>query len=135
MKKTKNSLLTLFAVMLVFTACKKETVVKPQKEEILVSDLSAWTNEADLVVKTEKKLSEADYEKIKSAIGIVEVKFDISAGKTVSLPYSATKNDLVVTYYYKWEANKLTIYKQWNKVVAEIVSKPGDARLIFYTLK
>jgi hypothetical protein len=134
MKTTKTILSTLFAVILILTACKKDKTLQPQKEEIVITGLPAWEKEADLVLKTETTLSDADYEKIKTVIGGVEVKFTIS-GKLQTLPFSATNDDLVTTYYYKWDAKKLTIYLQRNKVVFELLSKPGEAQLIFYTLK
>ncbi len=134
MKTTKKILSALVAVMLILTACKKDKTLQPQKEEIIITDLPAWEKEADLVSKTETTLSDADYEKIKTAVGGVEVKFTIS-GQLQTLPYSSAKDDLVTTYYYKWNAKKLTIYQQKNKIVFELLSKLGDARLVFYTLK
>jgi PBP1b-binding outer membrane lipoprotein LpoB len=134
MKTTKKIVSALVAVMLILTSCKKDKTLQPQKEEIVISDLPAWEKEADLVSKTETTLSDADYEKIKAVIGGVEVKFTIS-DKLQTLPYSATKDDLVTTYYYKWDTKKLTIYRQKNKITLEAQTKPGDAQLVFYTLK
>jgi uncharacterized lipoprotein YehR (DUF1307 family) len=136
MKTTKKIVLALFTVMLVLTACKKDRALQPQKEEIVISDLPAWKEEADLVYKTETTLSDADYEKIKTAIGGVEVKFTI-ANKLQTLPFSVTNNniDLVTTYYYKWDTKALTIYRQKNKLTLEALVKLGDAQLVFYTLK
>jgi uncharacterized lipoprotein YehR (DUF1307 family) len=136
MKTTKKIVLALFTVMLVLTSCKKDKVLAPQKEEIIISGLSAWEEEADLVFKTETTLSDADYEKIKAAIGGVEVKFTIS-NTLQSLPFSVTNNniDVVTTYYYKWDLRKLTIYRQKNKITLEAQVKPGDVQLVFYTLK
>lgn len=126
---------TLVAVILILTACKKDKTLQPQKEEIVISDLPAWKEEVDLVYKTETTLSDADYEKIKTAIGGVEVKFTI-ANKLQTLPFSVTNNiDLVTTYYYKWDTKTLTIYRQKNKNSLEAQVKLGDAQLVFYVLR
>lgn len=136
MKTTKTIMPALVAVMLVLTACKKDKTLQPQKEEIIITDLPAWGKEADLVIKTETTLSDADYEKIKTAIGAVEVKLTIS-GQLQVLPYSSTNNNLglVSTFYYKWDTKKLTIYRQKNMVTLEAANKPGDVQLVFYTMK
>lgn len=127
----------LVAVMLILTACKKEEALQPQKEEIIITGLPAWGKVANLVVKTETTLSDADYERIKNAIGGVEVKFAI-AGEFKALPYSSTNNnlDLVTAFYYKWDEKKLTIYRQNNiPPLLEAPNKPGDLQLVFYVLK
>lgn len=127
---------TLVAVMLVLTACKKDKALLPQKEEIVITGLPGWGKEADLILKSEVMLSDEDYERIKKAIGGIEVKFTIG-NILQTLPYSTTNNDPVITYYYKWEGKKLTIYRQKNQAepVNVLIPKPGDVQLVFYVLK
>lgn len=125
----------MVAAMLILTACKKDNTLQPQKEEILISGLPAWKKEADLVFKTETTLSDADYENIKAAVGGVEVKFEIS-GNLQTLPYSSKNNNpgLVSVFYYEWNGNKLTIFRQKNIVTLEAQDSPGDLQLVFYAL-
>ena len=134
MKTTKKIVLALFTAVIILASCKKDKTPQPQKEEIVITGLPAWKNDADLVFKTEATLSDADYEKIKTAIGGVEVKVEIS-NNLQRLPSSVTNDDLVTTYYYKWDTKKLTIYRQKNKLTLEAAVKPGDVQLEFYVLK
>lgn len=136
MKTTKTILSALVAAMLILTACKKDKTPQPLKEEILITGLPAWQKEADLVVKTETTLNDADYEKVKAAVGGVEVKLEIS-GNLQTLPYSSRNNNLglISVFYHKWDGNKLTIYRQKNIVTLEAQDSPGDLQLVFYALK
>lgn len=134
MKTTKTIVTVLFAVILIFTACKKEQVPQPQKEEILITNLPGWEKEADLISKTEIILTDEEFEKIKAAIGEVEVKFTV-LGNLQTLPYFTTQNEVVTTYFYKLDEKNLTIYRQKNKAELVLTPKPGDVQLIFYVLK
>jgi hypothetical protein len=134
-KTTKKILSVLFAIILVFAACKKDKVLQPQKEEIVLANLSAWSVYVPFsIVKTETILSDADYERIKNAVGLVEIKMKINDNMEL-LPYSTIKNDFATVYYYQWDVKKLTIYKQMNKVVFGPPDEPATVQLGFYVLK
>jgi hypothetical protein len=138
MKTTKKILLVLFGVMLILTACKKDKTLQPQKEEIVLSGsgFSSWSKEADLLIKKEITLSDAEYEKIKTAIGSIEVKYAIS-GKLETLPVTLNDNGIIITFYHQLTGNKLAIYKQTNQLHNNffVAHNQGEAQLSFYTLK
>jgi hypothetical protein len=134
MKKVKLIFSVLFASMFMLSACKKDKTLQPQKEEILLTDFTNWEFYAPFISKTETVLSDSDYEKIKTAIGVVQVRFKIG-NKLESLPSLVTTGDHNTAYYYKWEEKVLKIYMQKNKAVVELAAKPGDVQLGFYVLK
>ena len=127
-------MLALVTVMLILTACKKDKALQPQKEEIILTDFTNWEFYAPFISKTETVLSDSDYEKIKNAIGAVEVRFKIG-NKLEKLPSVITTGDHNTTYYYKWEEKVLKLYMQKNKAVIELTPKPGEVQLEFYVLK
>jgi hypothetical protein len=138
MKTTKKIVSALFAVMLIFTACKKDKALEPQKEEIVLpgKGFSSWSKEADLLLKKEITLSDAEYEKIKTAIGGIEVKYAIS-GKLETLPLTLNDNGTIITFYHQLTGNKLAIYKQTNELHNNFFTAHnlGEAQLGFYILK
>lgn len=123
-----------FASLLALPACKKDKTLEPQKEEITLTDFTSWEFYAPFISKTETVLNDTDYEKIKNAVGVVEVKFKIG-NKLERLPSLITTGDHITTYYYKWEEKVLKLYMQKNKAVIELTPKPGEAQLEFYVLK
>ncbi len=114
MKPIKRIIPTLVSLLLAITACKKEKVLQPQKQEITLADLSDWAPHAPFIKETEVTVSEEEYGKIQAAIGGVIVSLNIGS-KVVRLPASITTGDHITTYYHKWVEKKLTIYMQKKK--------------------
>lgn len=129
--KIKNALCGILVLLTGLAACKKEKIKELKQEQISITNLPDWKTEAALVSKASVDLSDADFEKVKSAVGGVDVKFDIG-GKLQKLPYSVKSNDLQTVYYYKWQGKSLTIYRQENKAVLIIASPQGEVQLAFY---
>jgi hypothetical protein len=134
MKKTKSILYFFFVSILALPACKKDKALQPQKEEIILTDFPNWEFHAPFIAKSETMLSDADYERTKNAIGVVEVRFKVG-NKLDRLPVLVTTGDHNTTYYYKWEEKILKLYMQKNKAVIELPAKPGEVQLWFYVLK
>ena len=134
MKTTTAILPLLFVLMLLTPSCKKDKALQPQKEGITLTDFTNWEFYAPFINKAETTLSDADYERIKTAIGEVEVRLKIG-NKLDRLPSLITTGDHNTTCYYEWEEKVLKLYMQKNKAVLEPASKPGEVQLGFYVLK
>jgi hypothetical protein len=133
-QSSKITVLICVAISIFFASCKKDKALQPQKEEITLTDFPNWEFHAPFITKSETKLSDADYERIKNAIGVVEVRLKMG-NKLDRLPSLVTTGDHNTTYYYKWEEKVLKLYMQKNKAVVELAAKPGDVQLGFYVLK
>jgi hypothetical protein len=131
MKAKQGILLVLIWVLI---GCKKDNPLTLQKEEILLTNFPNWEFYAPFITKAETTLNDADYERIKNAIGVVEVRLKIG-NKLDRLPSLVTTGDYNTTYYYKWEEKILKLYMQKNKAVVELADKPGVVQLGFYVLK
>jgi hypothetical protein len=131
MKAKQGILLVLIWVLI---GCKKDNPLTLQKEEILLTNFPNWEFYAPFITKAETTLNDADYERIKNAIGVVEVRLKIG-NKLDRLPSLVTTGDHNTTYYYKWEEKILKLYMQKNKAVVELADKPGVVQLGFYVLK
>jgi hypothetical protein len=116
----------MLCLLLAVASCKKEKTITPVEATIAVNNFTKWKTTATNVWETEAVLSDADYTRITAAASTPTVEFKLNA-VLQPLPFTSINNDVVSTYFHKWENKTLKIYRQFNKLTLIAEVQPTDA--------